>query len=194
MSHIDSFKHALVGDLFGIPVYLSLEDIDGDFSCPAKTLIIGGGSGEHPSAVLINPLAAVARFLDAELFNLKLGARAKMDWAEACRPYISAANTSILQYALWLEDDYAAFRQRCANPHAASPYYQSEMDIEDWLILGLGEFIFFAMPDLAMDIVGHLTDPYRYFLHVRYSNIMLVPPNFPVYSNGGNAFASTLRY
>ena len=60
MSHIDSYKHEIVG-LFGcIPVYRPLEDISEpgdddpqlDFGCTTEQLVIGGGPGEHLGLVL----------------------------------------------------------------------------------------------------------------------------------------------
>ena len=48
MSHIDSFKHEIVGLFGGLPVYHPLEDINGDFKCSTKQLVIGGGSGDQP--------------------------------------------------------------------------------------------------------------------------------------------------
>ena len=47
MSHIDSFKHELVGLFGGLPVYHPLEVIDGDFRCDPTQLLLGGGSGEQ---------------------------------------------------------------------------------------------------------------------------------------------------
>ncbi len=55
----------------GISVYFPLEDIDGDFKCTTKQLLIGGGSGEDPALVIKNPLAATAMFLDEEIDGLK---------------------------------------------------------------------------------------------------------------------------
>ncbi len=44
------------------------------------------------------------------------------------------------------------------------------------------------MPDLAIEIISQLEKPYQRFNHMRYNNITLIPPNIPVYANGGNAF------
>lgn len=60
MSHIDSFKHEIVGLFGGLLVYHPLEDIQGDFVCTPKCLLIGGGSGEHPALVIESPLKAVS--------------------------------------------------------------------------------------------------------------------------------------
>ena len=72
MSHIDSFKHQLVGFFGCIRVYKALENINGDFQCKENDLILGGGSGEHSAMVLKNPFAAVAWFLDSEVDDLEM--------------------------------------------------------------------------------------------------------------------------
>ncbi len=41
MSHIDSFRHQLVGYLGYLPVYHPLEEIDGDFRCSPRQLVLG---------------------------------------------------------------------------------------------------------------------------------------------------------
>jgi len=60
MSHIDSYKHEIVG-LFGcLPVYHPLGDIPAppdnwpeyDFGYTTEQLVIGGGPGEHLGLVL----------------------------------------------------------------------------------------------------------------------------------------------
>ena len=70
VSHIDSFKHELIGLFGGLPVYRPLQLIDGDFQCDVNQLVLGGGSGEHPALVVKNLLAAVACYLDEELDSL----------------------------------------------------------------------------------------------------------------------------
>ena len=193
MSHIDSFKHALVGEFIGVPVYLTLESIAGDFRCPARHLVIGGGSGEHPALVVANPLAAVARFLVEELQTLKLDGKTRDAWRGACLPFVRQ-DSEILTFCDWTADDHEEFRTRCESPFHLNSYaiYKSRMSLEEWLILGLGEFIFFAMPSLAQDIMDRIESPHGPFRHIRYSVILLVPPNMPVYANGGNAFRSVL--
>ena len=57
-----------------------------------------------------------------------------------------------------------------------------------WLVCSLGEFIYFAMPELAPNIMSKLPDPYATFVHERFNNILIIPPNMPVYANGGNAW------
>ena len=192
MSHIDSFRHAIVGDFIGLPVYLSLEDMDGDIRCPAHSLMIGGGSGEHPALVISDPCAAVARFLDEELPSLRMSRKLREAWRDSYASHRQQDDAGILTFCRWTGDDHEAFRRRCETTAPCHSYgvYRAEKSLYQWLILGVGEFIFFAIPGLAPDIMTRLEAPYGYFHHIRYNAIMLIPPNMPVYANGGNAFKS----
>jgi hypothetical protein len=197
MSHIDSFKHEIVGLFGGLPVYHPLENIDGEFSCTTSQLLLGGGSGEHPALVIRNPLAAVAHFLDDELrslegnnvsvkrYPLKRHADA---WKEIIKDHLTWDHRAHLEFNGWNIETYARFHELCRSPALPNPC-SDDKRIEDWLILGFGEFVFFAMPELAKEIVGRLDNPYTYFAHMRYNNILLIPRNVPVYANGGNAFS-----
>lgn len=195
MSHIDSFKHEIVGLFGSLPVYRPLEDIQGDFVCTPNNLLIGGGSGEHPALVIESPLKAVAWFLNDQLEALKIPElssdrfplKAKIDeWSPIIAPYRTSSPDDILTFCDWDVDTYNDFAKLCKS--AALPNPLDDELLETWLVLGIGEFIFFAMPDLASEIMTKLENPYIYFKHTYYSNIMVIPPNFPVYANGGNAF------
>ncbi len=195
MSHIDSFKHMIVGDFIGIPVYFPLEDIDGDFKCTTKQLLIGGGSGEHPALVIKNPLAATAMFLDEEIDGLNLNEEQLKAWKSIYSQYMSWDYEEIIQFYEWNIETYHNFYERCKNDFLPNSYriYEESKSIEEWLILGFGEFFFFSMPELVNEIVSGLDEPYKYFQHIRYNNILLIPPNMPVYANGGNAYMSRLE-
>lgn len=181
MSHIDSFKHELVGFFGGISVYHPLEDIDGDFVCNPSQLLIGGGSGEHPALVIENPTSAVAYFLDAEIDYIEMSV-----WRDIIAPHFKVPMEEILSFYEWNIRTYRNFYKLSKSRTLPNPC--SSDDIELWLILGIGEFIFFSMPYLAKDIIDKLENPYQHFSHMRHNNIMIVPPNFPVYANGGNMF------
>lgn len=195
MSHIDSFKHEIVGLFGSLPVYHPLEDIHGDFVCTKKNLLIGGGSGEHPALVIESPLEAVAWFLDRELESLKGSGLdtdtfpliTKIDeWSAIIAPYLTSSHHDLLTFYEWDRETYRNFEHLCKSSALPNPLCDEKL--ENWLILGMGEFVFFAMPELASEIMSQLNNPYTCFHHSCYNNIMVIPPNFPVYANGGNAF------
>lgn len=189
MSHIDSFKHQQVGEFLGLPVYLPLQDIDGDFQATTRQLLVGGGSGEHPAVVLTDPQAAAAAFLAEEDPHVDLSAEELKAWRAAIQPFAPDFPHKLLAFHDWSISDYHGFHERCRNPHTSSyGIHESKMGVEYWMALGLGEFVFYAMPQLAPDLMARLAAPYAKFRHVIYSEVLLVPPNMPVYANGGNAF------
>ncbi|MEL6928902.1 MAG: hypothetical protein AAFO95_09725 [Cyanobacteria bacterium J06600_6] len=193
MSHIDSFQHEIVGFFAGLPVYHPLEDINGDFKCTPKHLLIGGGNGEHPALVLKNPLAAVAWFIEDSLEELDKTTIIRSEWENIIDPYLIYDSKNILAYYDWRIETYQEFAERCKSASLPNPHSTSECHLEAWLILGFGEFIYYAMPDLGDEIMSKLKKPYELFKHMRYNNIMLIPPNIPVYANQGNAFSSSHR-
>ncbi|GAA0878836.1 hypothetical protein GCM10009119_18040 [Algoriphagus jejuensis] len=182
MSHIDSFKHELVGYLGYLPVYHPLEEIEGDFACDPSQLLLGGGSGEHPALVIENPTSAVAFFLREEIKtekNLK-------SWERFISPYLDKTPNQLLTFYEWDSQRHSTFLAMSRSEALPNP--NEKEDFEMWLILGIGEFVFFSLPSLAKGIMDRLEAPYKHFKHMRYNNIMVVPPNMPVYANGGNAF------
>ncbi|WP_022835095.1 hypothetical protein [Salisaeta longa] len=203
MSHIDSFRHALVGHWAGLPVYHPLEPIRGDFTCGPEHLVLGGGSGEHPAMVVEDPTSAVAQFLVYKLEMLQdspvlekyhpLKGQAAA-WLPKIRPFNTRAPEAVLVFYDWRADDHARFRTRCQSPALVHPWQPAgtELSFLEWLVIGFGEFVFFAMPDLVPSLMQQLPvdAPYTYVRHVEFSNLALWPPNMPVYANGGNAFSS----
>ena len=196
MSHIDSFKHEIIGQFGSIPVYHPLEEINGDFKALPEHLVLGGGSGEHPAMVVKGPEQAVALFLKNRLepllnpelsenrFPLKKVAAV---WLEKIKPHLPENLDEVYVFYQWTEENHKEFYEYCQLPALPNSYWRG--DFKEWLALSFGEFIFFAMPELAgelMDVLG--SDPYRHFRHVYYNNIGIIPPNMPVYANGGNAF------
>jgi len=182
MSHIDSFKHELVGFLGYLPVYHPLEVIDGDFKSNSQQLMLGGGSGEHPALVVEHPTALVAHFLNKEIETIK----SITHWKDFILPYLNTALEDLLTFYNWDKERYDSFYLMSKSPILPNPNRGN--DLEWWLILGLGEFIFFSMPTLALDLIENFENPYKHFQHSTYNNIMVVPPNLPVYANGGNMF------
>jgi hypothetical protein len=196
MSHIDSFKHEIIG-LFGcIPVYNPLEEIEGDFKAKPGQLILGGGSGEHPAMVVEDSTQAVALYLKHSLepllnpelsvnrFPLKKVAK---DWLEKIQPFLTADPASICVFYDWTDEDHQRFAKYCTSDVLPNPHWKG--DLYEWLPVSFGEFIFFAMPGLVPEVMEKLGEnPHQFFNHIRYNNISLIPPNMPVYANGGNAF------
>ncbi len=196
MSHIDSFEHEIVGLYGSIPVYHPLEEINGDFKAHPGQLVLGGGSGEHPSMVVEHPEHAVALFLKHKLEPLK-DPKLKADyyplkkmideWEPAIEPFLPENSERILQFYNWETEDFERFEEFCTSPAVPNPYWRGHFT--EWLVMSFGEFIFFAMPELAPEVTGKLGEnPNQHFRHTEYNNIGLIPPNMPVYANGGNAF------
>jgi hypothetical protein len=196
MSHIDSFKHELVGLIGGLPVYHPLQSINGDFESGVNQLIIGGGSGEHPALIIKNPLSTVACFLENHIESLEDNALFKDDFSNAAKKWKSIIKKYVnwqvdyhFHFSGWSVSNYKHFYDLLTGSGIPNPYDEdSDRSFESWLILGIGEFTFFAMPKLASEIMTQLDDPYKYFHSILFNNILLIPPNMPVYANGGNAF------
>ena len=201
MSHIDSFDHKIVGLFGSIPVYLPMEEIDEDFNANSRNLVLGGGSGEHPVMVVEQPEQGVALFLRHKLepllnpelsksrFPLK---KVAVKWLEKIQQFLPEDPQRVCVFYDWTEEDHKAFYELCQSPAMPNPYWQG--DFKEWLVLSFGEFIFFALPELVDKLISVLDDdPYQYFKHVEYNNIGIIPPNMPVYANGGNAFWKTNR-
>jgi hypothetical protein len=194
MSHIDSFPHEIVGLFGGLPVYHPLDDIRGDFECSPRQIVLGGGSGEHP-ALVIDPLPATATFLADRLSYAQDKRHEKLHpfvdaWSEVIAMHVPDAPGDALTFYDWTEETHRRFRARCMSAAMPVPYEDIPMfgSLETWLARGFGEFIFYAMPELVSEIIERLDDPYEPFFHIHYNNILLIPPNMPVYANGGNAF------
>lgn len=189
MSHIDSFRHQEVGNFLGLPVYLPLQDIDGDFKATPRQLLIGGGSGEHPAVVLTDPQAAVAAFLGEVEPHVRLSPQELQAWREAYKPFRPEFEHKLLAFYDWNAETYHGFYERCCSRYTSSySVHMDKMSLERWLVYGLGEFVFYAMPQLAPDLMPRLADPYGKFTQVMYSEVLLTPPNMPVFANGGNTF------
>lgn len=196
MSHIDSFKHEVVGLFGSVPVYHPLEEIEGDFKAHPGQLVLGGGSGEHPAMVIEQPEQAVALSLQHHLEPLKNPKlkekyyplkRMIGKWEPVIEPFLQDSIDKALQFYGWDSEDFERFEELCKSPAMPNPYWRG--DFTQWLVLSFGEFIFFAMPRLAPEIMDKLGDsPYQHFRHIEYNNIGLIPPNMPVYANGGNRF------
>jgi hypothetical protein len=186
MSYIDSYKHEVVGLLAGVPVYHPLENIPGstfagfeeDFACSTKQLVVGGGSGEHPGVVLCNPEAAVAAFLlcHRDIWNSERRERYLRDKRD---------DTPRFVYAGWRSQDHDAFQKRCREHAWPNPFRADQgQDFETWLHLGFGEFIFYAMPQLANSLIETVAPLDRKPRTANFFHIMLFPPGIPPLGRG----------
>lgn len=62
MSHIDTINHSFFGLICGIPVYHPLEN-DSEYKLTTRSIIIGGGSGEHEIFALNDINSCVKAFI-----------------------------------------------------------------------------------------------------------------------------------
>ena len=193
MSTIDGYRHQLVGYFGRLPVYRPLEDIDaGEFEFVATRgqLLLGGGSGEHPALVLNSPVCAVAVFLrDGERARV----RADPAWQSAVDRFYHPDD--VLEFCNWTVEDYHGFFEYCQSTSLPNPYHAElhEFGFEHWLMCSFGEFVFFAMPDLAKPLMDQLPNPYADIYHSHFNNILLPPPHMPTYANGGSAWKIALK-
>lgn len=207
MSYIDSYKHEHVGLFGGLPVYHPLEDIPGsdspgfedEFACATDQIVIGGGDGEWPGLVIKSPVGAAVTFLDccfdeADLFKMI----EKSAWEEIIDKYRYKENR--FKFCGWGVAHYHDFYERCKSPAMSSAFQESSdvgsfeaQSFEDWLACSVGEFIFFAMPELAPALMAKLKDPYRGAANMGFNNILIVPPNMPVFAFAGNAWEITRK-
>jgi hypothetical protein len=193
MSEIDCWKHELVGMFGSIWVYRPLEDIAedvGEFDCKTNQLVIGGGGGEHPALVLKDPERAVEMFAvcadgdesnkDQKEFDIPDDVEQRLRFKD---------REDVLGFYNWNSETHHNFFLRCTRGFLPNPYDpKCGTGFDDWLILGFGEFIYYAMPELAPKATKFFEQYQINALHMRYNNILAVPPRIPVYANGGNAF------
>jgi hypothetical protein len=179
MSYIDTFDHELVGFFAGLPLYHPLEAVVGsggdEFSCTALQLVLGGGGGEHPAIVLEHPTAAAIAFLQAALppDGLALSAEAQQLMDEI--PPLEEC----LHFAGWGIATFVSFHERCSAPSFVTPYRVTrDGALEEWVLRNLGEFVYFAMPELAPDMQTQLADVCAQVRRPRYFNVQILPPGY----------------
>jgi hypothetical protein len=198
MSYIDTFDNEFVGYFGGIPVYHPLEvvpalpdDDPGDFACGPGNLVIGGGSGEHPGIVVKAPGETVVCFVRAWLDETPF---LSPDQRQALRPAVEAWPDAsdrrqawgswrhVFEFAGWQAADYVKFSARCASRAFHRPFDpEKDASLEQWLAASVGEFILFAMPELAEGAIQRLGDLRRYVSGDLYKNILLLPPGYSVW-------------
>jgi hypothetical protein len=196
MSYVDTFDNEFVGYFGGVPVYHPLEvlpplpdDDPLDFACGPENLLIGGGSGEHPGIVVKETGETVVCFVRAWLDETPF---LSPDERQALRPTVEAwADAAgrrqprsdwghVFEFAGWAVTDYVKFSTRCASRAFHRPFDpDKDASLEQWLAASVGEFILFAMPELAEDAVQRLGDLRRHVSGDIYRNILLLPPGYP---------------
>lgn len=140
MSHIDSFAHRQVGTLLGrYPIYQALEKINGDFYARRGQLILGGGSGEHPAMVILDPAACVAALYWCEADSAKV---------TGVRDDLCFAYEQIFKRYDWLFSDCHAFFEGCEPAHQAWHYRDDDSTLEQWLMCQIGALIYQHLPQL----------------------------------------------
>jgi hypothetical protein len=198
VSYIDTFDNEFVGYFGGIPVYHPLEVVPalpnedpGRFACGPENLVIGGGSGEHPGIVVKAPGETVVCFVRAWLDETPF---LSPDERQALRPAVEALPDAsdrrrmqidwqhVFEFAGWRVADYVEFSSRCASRAFHRPFDPGkDASLEQWLAASVGEFILFAMPELAEEAVQRLGDLRRHLCGDLYKNILLLPPGYPVW-------------
>jgi hypothetical protein len=133
------FKHKDTGYLVGeIPLYLALQDIDGeDFQCKENQFIIGGGGGEHPAMVINDINMAVIIFLiqfkdDEEAY----------DYYENYTYYEAFNN---LDAFFWTIRNYADFFESAKREGFDE---KDNYHVEVWINGKIGDFAYRNFPEL----------------------------------------------
>ncbi len=146
MSYIDSFDHEFVGFFAYLPIYHPLQAFEGDgrgaedFGGNPENLILGGGSGEHPGLVLHRLESMVATFLSDQLSQedeIEIGEDA-MEWLDelAWPDY-----QEVLEFCGWQAEDMYRLVEYSEGK-------RFDLSVENWILCGLGEFVFFSMPEV----------------------------------------------
>jgi hypothetical protein len=179
MSYIDTFDHELVGFFAGLPLYHPLEAVassGGDeFGCTPLQLVLGGGGGEHPAVVLAHPSAAVVSFLQAAL---PAEGPALSEEAQRLLDEVPPV-AECLQFPGWGIADYASFHDRCRSPGFVTPYRDDhDAPLDAWVLRNVGEFVYFAMPELAPDVPTRLAEVCARVRRPRYFNVQILPPGY----------------
>jgi hypothetical protein len=182
MSFIDCFGHEYVASFAGLPVYHPLQQIKGEFSAGPDTLLLGGGSGEHPPLVISNLEQVAGHYVAYALEN-------------RCEPFDPddvmrrskildepLAGFECLQFVHWSVEAYADFYARCASAVMQEPYQRGgeHGNLENWLVFHFGKLLCLSMPDLVPALEGDLKEAWsiaKGYLDGR-TNFVCAPPGF----------------
>lgn len=176
MSDIDLYPHEYCGTLGRLPVYHLTEpnpardfkDVNSDY------LLLGGGGGEHPAAI-INIPHAISRYLFE--WEIRLGAHKDYKKEYYTEVGLTAENVGSLSdefdiliegkipydkeldFSDWPGDAWAKFYKIAKSKMNSAPYKRKKYDsIEFWVALSLGEYALVSMPEI-IPTVGVLSEP-----------------------------------
>ena len=181
MSYIDTFDHELVAFFAGLPLYHPLEQVSGspdrpdEFACSPSELILGGGEGEHSAMILREPGMAVRHFLDGALMSRtsELPAR-EQTFLDDTPPA-----GQCLAFPGWSLEEMAEFAARFVAPGFVKPYHRErDGPLERWVACNLGEFVYFAMPELAAGTLAELPAAQARVSGPLFLNVLILPPGY----------------
>lgn len=181
MSYIDSFDHELIGYLGYLPIYRPLEVISGeewggyDFSATPDNLILGGGSGEHPALVIHRPPSLVSRFLYDQLTDDEAQSLSQTE-RDYLHGWYYAGNT--LEFCQWSVRQYADLQQMVGSTAFITPLSAGQA-VEDWIMLTLGELIYYALPEFNPEHQTLSAIFKRFDIRATMRNVSIVPPGYP---------------
>lgn len=191
MSYIDTFDYEFIG-FFGLfPVYHPLVAVEGaggdEFSCTPTQLVIGGGGGEHLGLVIQKPEMAAEWFISKWVGLVQEGKLKPQDpipsdlldqWDRYFEEHMEFPE-SILHFAGWNVEIYYHFFEDCSSSAFYRPFIKEEdVFFEHWITISVGEFVFYAMTDLAPTLDTHYPEVRKYVKDVLYMNILLPPPGY----------------
>lgn len=168
MSYIDTRPHEFCGLLAGLPLYHPQAAYTDalDFIADERDLVLGGGSGEHPGAVL-RPLACalsalrdlVIKVLEAEEAGEAAVESLVLDGYGLTQHALVTLEGALESAAEGLRSDYSAWgglawydfvttAMRAAGWRA----YDQARDgrVEAWIEASVGEFVLVSMPELLL--------------------------------------------
>lgn len=192
MSYIDCFQHEFLGSLNGLPIYHLLESVtfqDGNHpavECDGNSLILGGGSGEHPALVVKGLDSIVAEYLlhDIDMCEEhgQAGRGVLSDRERYSLEDIAFSENQGLVFVEWQMKDFANFYERALSPLNATPL-ESGKSAESWIRLSLGEFVYFSLPELCsrraeMQTLTGVGDDGAWSVGYWMRNVLCPPPGY----------------
>lgn len=174
MSYIDTIKHKVVGEFNGLPLYLPTEVIkrepvfksngdiyknNPDFSCSPRTLVLGGGSGEHSAIVISNFSLLLIKYIDWVLNFENIKNNNFQDLLDdLCYEHIFNSDEERLDFVDWTFSEYLSFG---TTKEAKSIEKLKMNSIEEWIEIAIGECIFFHIGEFNLNVNIELKDIYN---------------------------------